>query len=157
MGRGRTPGWPDPTKLAASDVVTWAGDTNLYRSAADVLRTDDNLSVGAGLVVGTNLDLTATGALSWGGDTNLYRSFANTLRTDGTVSVGGGSHLVGLTHCYAGLQVDGSLSVVGNVGFFGAAAAAKPAITGSRGGNAALASLLTALAGLGLITDNTTA
>lgn len=33
----------------------------------------------------------------------------------------------------------------------------KPAITGSRGGNAALASLLTALATMGLITDSTTA
>jgi len=32
-----------------------------------------------------------------------------------------------------------------------------PAVTGSRGGNAALASLLTTLATLGLITDNTTA
>lgn len=32
-----------------------------------------------------------------------------------------------------------------------------PSVTGSRGGNAALASLLTALAGLGLITNNTTA
>lgn len=34
---------------------------------------------------------------------------------------------------------------------------ATPTITGSRGGNAALASLLTGLAGLGLIVDNTTA
>lgn len=34
---------------------------------------------------------------------------------------------------------------------------APPSVTGSRGGNAALASLLTVLAGLGLITDNTTA
>lgn len=32
-----------------------------------------------------------------------------------------------------------------------------PSVTGSRGGNAALASLLTALDGLGLITDSTTA
>jgi hypothetical protein len=32
-----------------------------------------------------------------------------------------------------------------------------PSVTGSRGGNAALASLLTALASLGLITNNTTA
>lgn len=31
-----------------------------------------------------------------------------------------------------------------------------PSVSGSRGGNAALASLLTALAGLGVITDNTT-
>ena len=42
--------------------------------------------------------------------------------------------------------------------FFGAGApVAKPAVTGSRGGNAALASALTQLALLGLITDSTTA
>jgi hypothetical protein len=43
------------------------------------------------------------------------------------------------------------------IGFYGTAPAAKPAITGSRGGNAALADLLTKLAALGLITDSTTA
>lgn len=43
------------------------------------------------------------------------------------------------------------------IGFLGAAASARPTISGSRGGNAALASLLTALATLGLITDSTTA
>lgn len=42
-------------------------------------------------------------------------------------------------------------------GFYGATPANKPAITGSRAGNAALASLLTQLATLGLITDSTTA
>jgi hypothetical protein len=44
----------------------------------------------------------------------------------------------------------------GNIGFFGAAPGAKPTITGSKGGNAALASLLTQLAALGLLTDFTT-
>lgn len=43
------------------------------------------------------------------------------------------------------------------VGFYGAPPATKPTITGSRGGNVALGDLLTALAGLGLINDNTTA
>jgi hypothetical protein len=43
------------------------------------------------------------------------------------------------------------------IGFLGASAVAKPTVTGSRGGNAALASLLTALASLGLITDSSTA
>lgn len=43
------------------------------------------------------------------------------------------------------------------IGFFSAAVTTKPTVTGSRGGNAALASLLTALATLGLITDSTTA
>jgi hypothetical protein len=41
-----------------------------------------------------------------------------------------------------------------NIGFFGTAPAPKPTVTGSRAGNAALASLLTGLAGLGLITDS---
>jgi hypothetical protein len=41
--------------------------------------------------------------------------------------------------------------------FFGTSPIAKPAVTGSRGGNAALASLLTQLAALGLITDSSTA
>lgn len=44
-----------------------------------------------------------------------------------------------------------------NLGFYGASAQAKPTVTGSRGGNAALTSLLTALATLGLITNSTTA
>lgn len=43
------------------------------------------------------------------------------------------------------------------LGFFGGAPVAKPAVSGSRGGNAALASLLTQLAALGLITDSSTA
>lgn len=45
----------------------------------------------------------------------------------------------------------------GGLSFFGGALQAKKAITGSRGANAALASLLTQLAGYGLITDSTTA
>jgi hypothetical protein len=50
------------------------------------------------------------------------------------------------------------LFLSGGIGAFGSAPpAAKPSVTGSRGGNAALASLITALASYGLITDNTTA
>lgn len=43
------------------------------------------------------------------------------------------------------------------IGFFNSAGTTKQTITGSRGGNAALASLLTALAAHSLITDSTTA
>ena len=42
------------------------------------------------------------------------------------------------------------------IGFLGATPVARPEVTGSAGGNAALASLLTALANLGLITDSST-
>lgn len=43
------------------------------------------------------------------------------------------------------------------IGFFNTTPAAKPTVTGSRGGNAALASFLTGLATLGLVTDSSTA
>ena len=43
------------------------------------------------------------------------------------------------------------------LGFFGTTPISKPTVTGSRGGNAALASALTALANLGLITNSSTA
>jgi hypothetical protein len=48
------------------------------------------------------------------------------------------------------LDHDGS-----TVGFYGTTPQTKPTVTGSRGGNAALASLCTQLAALGLITDST--
>lgn len=44
-----------------------------------------------------------------------------------------------------------------DIGFYGTAPISKPTASGSRGGNAALASLLTALSNLGLITDSTSA
>jgi hypothetical protein len=49
----------------------------------------------------------------------------------------------------------GTLAIGGAPGFNGTSPVAKPTITGSRGGNAALASLLTALAATGLLTDGT--
>ncbi|GHG34382.1 hypothetical protein GCM10017784_30170 [Deinococcus indicus] len=45
---------------------------------------------------------------------------------------------------------------VNTIGFLGAAPIARPTITGSRGGNAALASLITQQAALGLVIDGTT-
>jgi hypothetical protein len=42
------------------------------------------------------------------------------------------------------------------LGFFNTTPVSKPTVSGSRGGNAALASLLTALSNLGLITNSTT-
>ena len=53
------------------------------------------------------------------------------------------------------LTIEGAIDHDGStVGFFGTAPTTKPTVTGSRGGNAALASLLTALAGLGLLVDS---
>lgn len=44
-----------------------------------------------------------------------------------------------------------------SIGFYGSAGSAKPTITGAKGSNAALGSLLTALANMGLVTDSTSA
>lgn len=54
-------------------------DTNLYRAAENILKTDDALSV-MGSVSGASLYLNA--AILWGEDVNLYRSVANVLKTD---------------------------------------------------------------------------
>lgn len=51
---------------------------------------------------------------------------------------------------------NGDVKTVGKSGFNNTAPIAKPAVIGSRGANAALASLLTFLASYGLITDSTT-
>jgi hypothetical protein len=54
-----------------------------------------------------------------------------------------------------GLLISHNLQHAGTtLGFYGHAVGTKPTVTGSRGSNAALASLLTALANLGLITDS---
>ena len=56
------------------------------------------------------------------------------------------------------LQSSGTTRILVNgtgLGFFGATPIAKPTVTGSRGGNAALASLLTELSNLGLCTNST--
>ncbi len=51
-----------------------------------------------------------------------------------------------------------NLSLAPNqIGFYGTTPIGKPTVTGAKGGNAALASLLTQLASLGLITDSSTA
>lgn len=58
------------------------------------------------------------------------------------------------------LHTSGAERIRGNatgLGFFNAPPVAKPTVTGSRGGNAALDSLLTALANLGLVTNSTSA
>lgn len=57
-----------------------------------------------------------------------------------------------------GLEINGTLDHDGStVGFYNVTPASKQAVTGSRGGNAALASLLTALSTIGLITNSSTA
>jgi hypothetical protein len=61
-----------------------------------------------------------------------------------------------ITNKYAVWVQAGGTRLDGNVGFCGAQPAARQTVTGSRGGNAALASLISGLATQGLIADSTT-
>jgi hypothetical protein len=154
-----TPAVPlDVTGNAAiSGTLTLGGDATLTRSASGVFnttaefwRTGSSAGAGAFLAqvsgdVAPRLNIMSDGKMeigdgTGGRDTNLYRSAADTLKTDDSL------------HVAATLRHLGS-----SLGFYNATAITKPAVTGSRGGNAALASLLTALANLGLLTDSTTA
>ena len=129
-----------PSALNDGDALILGGDANLYRSAANVLRTDDSLIVGVNLsafgdvTLGDNASDTVTinagpvnlpnataaaDALTLGGDVNLYRSSANVLRTDDSLSVGGDATITGnlsvigdFTYLNTLVSVTSALSVV---------------------------------------------
>jgi hypothetical protein len=86
-----------PAFKAMGDGALWWGaggasdvDINLYRGAANFLKTDDAFVAGAGVYVGNALDgTTAVNGIQFGisTDTNLYRSAANTLKTDDSFAI----------------------------------------------------------------------
>jgi hypothetical protein len=93
---------------------------------------------------------TLAGGTVW--DNNLF-----------TLATGKQEVITGLL-IFDGRNIDigtGTGTKIGGIGsvmaFYGNTPIARPTVTGSRGGNAALASLLTQLAALGLVTDSTTA
>jgi hypothetical protein len=60
-------------------------------------------------------------------------------------------------NCYHQMKGPSVLgSATASMGFFGGSGATQPTVTGSKGGNAALASLMSALSNLGLVVDSTT-
>jgi hypothetical protein len=62
-----------------------------------------------------------------------------------------------LTKFMSPVEIDDLQHIGSTLGFYNTARIAKPTVSGSRGGNAALASLITALENLGLITDSSSA
>ena len=66
-----------------------AYDTNLYRSAANTLTTDDEFHAMAGLALGTTVSPPSAYSILFGYDVNLYRSAANTLKTDDSMIISG--------------------------------------------------------------------
>ena len=100
----------------------------------------------------TGTHLSAPLPVAQGGTGSAVQSFVD-LTTNQTVA--GNKTFSYYTTIQSG-QVNGACNLLGTVGFFGATAAGRQTVPGSKGGNAALASLITALAALGLVADNTT-
>jgi hypothetical protein len=114
------------------------------------------------LTVSSTLGVTGTSTL---GVLNAGATQVTTLAASSTLNVTGVSTVAALaaqaitcTTLTAGstLTAQANFAHTGaNVGFFNSAVNAKQTVSGSRGGNAALASLCSALANYGLITDST--
>lgn len=142
---------PGATNFLANPAVslfnggTYAGAAGVYLNPVEINCNDQGFDCAAVNFVANQFRTVNTAALGvyWNG----YRS-----QSKGSVAID--SHFFG-----SGLTVNGldfsTSTISGQV--FKLASGNRPTITGSRGGNAALASLLTALATLGLVTDSTTA
>lgn len=126
--------------------------------------------------VGSNWNLSAESGFASGGTTgkikvDLGSGALNTLEISNKEPGGGGTLILDQTP--QGLKLQSNIEIditsdtaapiaiaIGNgtdlLAFFGAGGVVKPTVVGAKGGNAALASLLTQLAALGLITDSST-
>lgn len=139
-------------------IKTLSGVTNGVYQAPDgspsaEVMTDFNIGAASQTALGGN----ASHVVVIGGTAeNPTASGGNAQVIPGAGPAGNGSAQLCDTMYGKGVEVtdDGTNT---KIGFFAAAPVAKPVVTGSRGGNAALTSMLTALANLGLITNSTTA
>lgn len=94
------------------------------------------------------------------GELQLVIAAATNQFTTGTAAGDGViKHLTAGAQLWIGVGTDAQEIRIqdAKLGFFNTAPVARPTVTGSRGGNAAMASTLTALASLGLLIDNSTA
>lgn len=127
--------------LAVSGQVD-IGDSLSFSGAPEALvvgNTDGNAEIMIGQSSTRGLEIYWLYNATAGNATALIQTFS-------------GANQLQLMRDGAGALVLGGAS--SNVGFFNGAGTTKQTVTGSRGGNAALASLLTALAAYGLLTDS---
>ena len=141
-----TPGSEDGVRVdAIGAVVTCANKITNVGTSNQRYGITTSSAVTAEVHVGNVLSGNATGESIFGGTAS------------GRTVVGPGSLSTHAIYTTGNVNVGAYLLHKGyGLGFYGAAAAGQPTVTGSRGGNAALASLLTSLAGLGLIVDSST-
>ncbi|MFG2352595.1 hypothetical protein [Streptomyces sp. NPDC048521] len=155
-------------KVLQNSTVTIGDDGSLtitgnLTDAGDLLVRDSNTAPAKGYRFrssGGNLD-TESGGSDWYWSTFPNADFSGTQNTYMRWEAGAAiMHIMAEAQFKAGPfgarvhSIDGA----GNkLGFYGAAPVGRPIVNGSRGGNAALASLLAALDQVGLIDDQTTA
>jgi len=153
----------DPSNTTAGDLSALRGHfgpDNVFSAGKELEVVGDAL-ISQTLEVGD--DARVVGYLSTRGlsaPANTTNGDANFIRanvgSDSALPAGKEFQVAGDAIVTGELELDGALNHDGpTVGFYGTAPVTKPIVTGSRGGNAAVTSLLTALAGMGLITDST--
>ena len=127
------------------------GSINIYGGIGGADGGGSNISIQAGNTPAGQ----AGGLFLQGGETGLGYAGNIELRTQtGDFAVGSIKLIVP-----SGTLIEATENTSGNIqlGFYGSTPINKPAVTGSRSSGAALTSLLTRLANLGLITNSTTA
>jgi len=144
----------------SGDIIIRTGDASATGVIGDVI-IQGGLSTSA-TVTGGSIQITAGSASnSPTGGGNVEIRSGNPIGKILLTSVGGptemnGQQVNGNSTVTGNLNVTGALALAGSIGFFNTPPVAKPTVTGSQGGNTALASLLAALVSMGLIIDTST-
>lgn len=147
---------------ANSKSYSWVGFS--ARATASSFPVDAGFHLSGNARIGLDLsaaDFTADqGAIVLAADQRIHFDAVNTSYINQPEGTAFGNTYISYASATSrwGLVVDGTTMLAASsttLGFFGSTPIAKPTVTGSRGGNAALQSLLTALANYGLITDST--
>jgi len=159
--------------MHVNDIGTFSGiDGDMYKEGSNVKIVSGGIERNIS-DIGTGIFLPLTGGTMSGpismGNNDLT-AVDDIVFSQADTSIGVGANIV--THDYPSggtwrirelstsrIIIDSGFRVTSttNIGVFGNAAVAQQTVTGSRGGNAALASLLTAMTNFGWIVDNTTA
>lgn len=149
------------TTLAVTGLATLTGGLNGSTTLHNGNLTIDGTTKGYRLRQdGGGLDLEATGAdlvvSNWSGVAfnGTQRSYFRMSADAQNMQIAGKVEFVDALYGTAKHVLDGAANTIG---FFGTAAAAKQTVTGAKGSNAAVASIMAALVAYGLVTDSTTA
>ena len=141
--------WTDLAVGAVATILRSDGTDPAWvalNALSDIIRTTGVANTGSG---GAGAEMAYSGTAYFQGYNRSSSTYTGVKVVGSSVDIMAGT---GSGTETSRIKVDGT-----GIGFFATAPAAKQTVTGSRGGNAALASLLTALATQGLITNSSTA